>query len=152
MKMNFKELLENRKIERVGKEEFNLTLAEKDVASAKNNLNLEDYDWALSIAYNAVLRAGRNFMFSLGFRPIGKEHHKNVFEFLRAVEFNEELVDYFDDIRKKRNQFIYGVIEGTSEGNAKEVIKKAEDFLEKIKLFVENMSKNLEDKKESKKR
>ena len=136
MKMNFKELLNENKIERVEKEEFDDSLAEKDLETAKHNLDSGDYDWALSIAYNAVLRVARSFMFHLGYRPIGKEHHKNVFEFLRKTEFDKELADYFDNIRKKRNKFVYGIIEGTSKENAKEVIDKAEIFVHKIRTFV----------------
>ena len=147
--MNFKELLSERKIERVEKEEFDDSLAKKDIESAKHNLDSGDYDWALSIAYNAVLRVARSFMFHLGYRPIGKEHHKNVFEFLRKTEFDRELVDYFDNIRKKRNKFVYGIIEGTSEKNAKEVINKTEEFVQEIRTFVhkirtKGMNKNSE--------
>ena len=137
--MNFKELLEYKKIEKVEKEEFNINLAEKDINSANHSLNSGDYDWALSIAYNAVLRAGRNFMFFIGYRPVGKEHHKNVFEFLRKTKFDKELIDYFDNVRKKRNKFVYGIIEGTSKENAKEVIEMAKDFVQKIRTFVQKI-------------
>mgnify|MGYP001448416862 CR=1 FL=1 len=137
--MNFKELLEYKKIEKVEKEEFNINLAEKDINSANHSLNSGDYDWALSIAYNAVLRAGRSFMFFIGYRPVGKEHHKNVFEFLRKTKFDKELIDYFDNVRKKRNKFVYGIIEGTSKENAKEVIEMAKDFVQKIRTFVQKI-------------
>ncbi len=62
-------------------------------------------------------------MFYLGYRPIGREHHKNVFEFLRKAGFDKELTDYFDNIRKERNKFVYGVVEGASKENAEEVIE-----------------------------
>lgn len=75
-------------------------------------------------------------MFHLGYRPIGKEHHKNVFEFLREAKFDNGLTDYFDNIRKKRNKFVYGIIEGTSKENAREVIIQAERFVHKIRTFV----------------
>ncbi|MBS3163620.1 HEPN domain-containing protein [Candidatus Woesearchaeota archaeon] len=135
--MNFKELLDSKRIEEVEKEEFNADLAEKDIKSAEHNFSSEDYNWAVSIAYNAVLRASRSFMFHLGYRPIGKEHHKNVFEFLRKTGFDIELVDYFDNIRKARNQFVYGEIESASRENAKEVIiDMAGKFVLKIRTFV----------------
>ena len=134
--MNFEELLKTKKIEKVEKGLFDDSLAKKDIESAKHSFEAGDYDWALSIAYSSVLRIARSFMFCLGFRPIGKEHHKNVFEFLRKTKFSKDLIDYFDNIRKKRNKFIYGIVEGTSEENAKEVIKMAEDFVLKIRTFV----------------
>jgi len=134
--MNFKELLDKGKIEKVEKEEFDDSLALKDIETSKHNFNSGDYDWALSIAYNAVLRVARSFMFYLGYRAIGKEHHKNVFEFLRKAGFDKDSVNYFDNIRKKRNKFVYGVIEETSKKNAKEVINKAEEFVLKLRTFV----------------
>ena len=134
--MNYKRLLDEKKIEIVEKEQFSIGLAEKDLNSAKNSSSSGDYDWAISIAYNSVLRASRSFMQSLGFRVIGKEHHKNVFEFLRESGFDEELVDFFDGIRKRRNSFLYGVLEGASEKDAEEVILAAENFVHKIRTFV----------------
>lgn len=137
--MNLKELLAENKIEPVEKEEFSTESAEKDINSAKNSLNSEDYDWALSIAYNAVLRVARGLMFYKGYRPIGKEHHKHTFEFLRCTGFDVQLTDYFDSIRRKRNKFIYGIVEGTTAGNAAEAIKKAEEFVQKIRTFVQKI-------------
>ena len=85
-------------------------------------------------------------MFHLGYRPIGKEHHKHVFEFLRRTEFDREIVNYFDNIRKKRNNFVYGIVEGTSEENAEEVIEKAEKFVQEIRTFVHKIrTKNKKD-------
>lgn len=134
--MNFKKLLDNKKIEKVEKEEFDTRLAEKDLITAKHNLESKDYEWAISIAYNSVLRAGRSLMFSLGYRPVGKEHHKHVFEFLIQTELDNPLTEYFDRIRKKRNKFVYGIIEEISKQNAEEIIQKAEQFVHKIRTFV----------------
>ena len=133
MKVSFENLVNEKKIEAVEKEEFSSEAAEKDLKSANNSFNAEDYDWAITIAYNAVLRASRSFMQSLGYRSIGKEHHKNVFEFLREANFNLELSDYFDNIRKQRNSFVYGIAEGSSKEQAEEVLSKAEDFVHKIR-------------------
>ncbi len=140
--MNFKELLDKKKIEKVEKEEFEDNLAKKDIESAKHNLESEDYNWALSIAYNAVLRVSRSFMFYIGYRPIGREHHKNVFEFLRKTNFDKKFIDYFDNIRKKRNKFVYGIIEGTSKSNAEETINQAEKFVHEIRTFVQKNRTN----------
>lgn len=35
-----------------------LSLAERDIKTALNVFNDEDYDWSLAIAYNAMLQAG----------------------------------------------------------------------------------------------
>ncbi|MEK6886875.1 MAG: HEPN domain-containing protein [Nanoarchaeota archaeon] len=150
--MNFKELLDKKKIEKVEKEEFDDSLAKKDIESARHNFNSGDYSWALSIAYNGVLRAARSFMSHLGYRPIGKEHHKNVFEFLRETEFDKELIDYFDNIRKRRNNFVYGVFDGISEDNAKEVLKEAEEFVLKIRTLVREIRTKENENKDVKER
>lgn len=148
--MNFEELLNNKKIERVEKEEFDAEASLKDVHSAKNNFEAEDYNWAVAIAYNAVLRVSRSFMQSLGFRATGKEHHKNTFEFLRQTGFNEETIDYFDNIRKLRNEFVYEFIENATQESAEEVILKAEDFVQEIRTFVQKIRTKKE--KENEKR
>ena len=41
----------------------------------------EDWDWAFSIAYNAVLQSARAFMYSQGYRPAAEQGHKNTFAF-----------------------------------------------------------------------
>jgi len=137
--MNFEDLLNKNKIEKVEKEQFSEEASMKDIASAENNFKSEDFDWAVAIAYNAVIRAGRGVMQELGFRAIGKEHHKNTFEFLRKTGFNEELVDYFDNIRKLRNEFVYNFVENATKESAEETISKAKDFVQEIRTFVQEI-------------
>ena len=97
--MNLERLSEEDKIEKIEKKEFNASLAERDLKAAKDNFNDKNYDWALSIAYNAVLQAARALMFSLGYRAKGKNQHKTVFEFLETLELDQDLADYFDSIK-----------------------------------------------------
>lgn len=134
--MNFEKLLSEGKIEKINKEEFDDSLAEKDLGSAENSFNSGDYNWASVIAYNSVLRVCRNLMFFLGYRAIGKEHHKNVFKFITETGFERSLVTYFDNIRKQRNNFVYGSEEIISENNARETLNKAKLFVHKIRTFV----------------
>ncbi|OGP80034.1 MAG: hypothetical protein A2V86_14525 [Deltaproteobacteria bacterium RBG_16_49_23] len=47
----------------------------KDLMTAKAILR-NDEEWAFTISYHAMLRAGRAFMLSLGYRPKGKDQHK----------------------------------------------------------------------------
>ncbi len=144
--MKFEELLEDKKIEKLNeKQEIDFSLSESDINSAKNSFLSKDFDWALNIAYNSVLRAGRGVLGFFGFRVIGKEQHKRVFEFLRETDLNEDLIDYFDKIRIKRNQNVYDVPEEVEEEFAEEVIKKAEEFVQEIRTFVH---KNRTGKKE----
>ncbi len=45
----------------------NLHRAERDLRTAKANLAIDE-EWAYTIAYHAMLRAGRAFMFASGYR------------------------------------------------------------------------------------
>lgn len=144
--MNFKDLLESKKIESFKeKGKPNFEYSERDLNVSKDNFLSGNFDWALNIAYNSVLLAGRELMFSFGFRPIGKEHHKNVFEFLREVELNQELVEFFDKVRKKRNKIVYGLIDDVSEEFVEEVIEKAEEFVQEIRTFVQKNRTEVEE-------
>jgi len=134
--MKFEKLLSDKKIEKVEKTEVDLTSVEKDLKFAQKGMETENYDRVMAVAYEAVLRAGNKLLNFYGYRTIGKEHHKHTFEFLKVVDVDEALVDYFDNIRKKRNNFIYRDVSSTSKEEAEEILKKAESFVHKIKTFV----------------
>ena len=57
----------------------NLKRARKDLITAKANLDIDE-EWTYTIAYHAMLRAGRALMFAKGYRPKGKDQHKTVVE------------------------------------------------------------------------
>jgi uncharacterized protein (UPF0332 family) len=134
--MNLEELLEENKIEKIEKKEFDGSLAERDLKAARDSFNSSNFDWALSIAYNAVLQAGRALMFHLGYRPRGKNQHKTVFEFLLSTRIDNELADYFDAVRKTRHVAVYEESGYVSKNAAEEAIKQAGLFVQKIKTFV----------------
>lgn len=137
--MKFDKLLKENKIQKVEKTEFDSKLAEKDLEFAEKGLETENYNRVMAVAYEGVLRAGNKLMNFMGYRTIGKEHHKNTFEFLKEIDFDEELVNYFDNIRKKRNDFIYRDVEGILEEEAKDIIEKAREFVQKIRTFVQKI-------------
>mgnify|MGYP001560356608 CR=1 FL=1 len=137
--MSFEKLLDNKKIQRLlKKQELGFELVEKDIQTATDNLKL-DNNWAAVIAYESVLRAINRLMNFLGYRAIGKEHHKNMFEFLKETRINQQLVEYFDNIRKKRNNFLYRDVESISKEEAEEIIKKAGEFVQEIRTFVQEI-------------
>lgn len=145
--MNLKKLLSEGKIEKVEKTEFSSELSEKDLEFAKKGMETGNYDRVMTIAYEAVLRAGNKMMNFMGYRSMGKEHHKNVFEFLREIKIDSELTNYFDTIRKKRNDFIYRDVENVSKEEVANIIKKAEMFVQKIRTFVQKIRTKRNDKK-----
>ncbi len=135
--MNFEKLLAEKKIERVEKTDINLKLAEKDIEFAKKGLATGNYSRVMSVVYEGVLRASMQLMNFFGYRAIGKEHHKNIFEFFRVLDFDDDLINYFDYIRKKRNDFIYRNLDIISKNEAEEIIIKAEKFVQEIRTFVQ---------------
>jgi len=91
--MKIDELLKKRRIHRhrASPEEIErlLELADRDIRMARLTM-AEDWDWAFSIAYNAVLQSARAYMYSRGFRPAAEQGHKNAFAFMRTA-LEEEL-------------------------------------------------------------
>lgn len=102
----------------------------------------EDWDWAFSIAYNAVLQAARAFMYSQGFRSATDQGHKNTFAFVREALGDEfaSLIGYFDRMRTKRNQAIYDVAGLITEAEAKAIFDRAVEFVELINTRIGGVS------------
>jgi len=85
--MNYDKLLADYKIRKVEPKEFDLSLAERDLESAKHSFDAEDYDWALSIAYNAALQAGRALMFHLGVQAVQRRAAQGRLRFSKSLRF-----------------------------------------------------------------
>jgi uncharacterized protein (UPF0332 family) len=140
--VQIEDLLKKRKIyrHRASPEELQrlLELADRDIRMAKVTM-AEDWDWAFSIAYNAVLQSARAFMYARGFRPAAEQGHKNTFSFMR-VALGEELastIGYFDRMRKKRNQAIYDVAGLITEQEEKAILKHSVRFVDEINRQIE---------------
>jgi len=103
--MSLERLLKNRMIARISSnpQQVNevLKVGERDLNVAKDNLREENYDWALAIAYNSMLQAGRALMLSKGYRPIGEHKHVAVVEFIK-VKFSDELPRKLAFVRSHR--------------------------------------------------
>lgn len=136
--MKIDELLRKRKIYRhrasPGETARLLELAHRDIRMARLTM-AEDWDWAFSIAYNAVLQSARAFMFSRGYRPAAEQGHKNTFAFMRAALGKDlaSTIGYFDRMRKKRNQAIYDVAGLITEKEARAILKNAVEFVDIVK-------------------
>lgn len=136
--MPFEELLRQRRIHphRARPEEVEqlLALADRDIRMARRTM-ADDWDWAFSIAYNAVLQSARALMYSQGYRPAAEQGHKNTFSFVREALGGEfvSLVGYFDRMRVKRNQAIYDVAGLITESEARAIFEKAVEFVELVR-------------------
>lgn len=111
-----------------------LALAYRDLKTSRTIL-ASDQDWAYTIAYNAVLQAGRALMFAKGYRPDGANQHIAVVKFVELyVDANDAIT--FDRMRRKRHSSVYdtaGSISGTEAesaiGHAEHLIRKIEGLL-----------------------
>lgn len=107
-----------------------------------HTLNLvidEDPEWAATIAYQSMLRAGRAMLFSYGYLPADGQQHKTVVELTSKLlgRNYEEITRQFDRFRKKRNVFFY---ESRESGNKSEALKAAETALMLINAVKENVA------------
>jgi uncharacterized protein (UPF0332 family) len=118
-----------------------LKLADRDLRVARKLMG-EELDWGFTVAYNAVLQAGRAFMFAKGYRPASTEGHKNTFAFLAAALGPEhaDLMSYFDRMRNKRNQAVYGMAGRIAETEARSLLAKATEFVKLVRRLVKKAS------------
>lgn len=123
-----------------------LKRAHRHLKSAKILLKNDDQEGCFQFAYQAMLLAGRAFLFSYNLRPRAIGSHKIVVDFVeRAIGKNYRiLVRKFDKMRKERHYLIYGIGLVTSKTEAKNAIKSAEDFL---KIIENNIQKRNPQKK-----
>jgi uncharacterized protein (UPF0332 family) len=63
---------------------FQLRRSQKDIKAAEANLNI-DLTWSFTIAYHAMIRAGRVLMFAKGYLPTTKNSHKTIVEFTKLI-------------------------------------------------------------------
>ena len=137
--MNYERLSKDNRIEKVEKTDFDLDQSKKDLEFAKSGLGTKNYNRIMATAYEAVLIAGNRLMNFLGYRSIGKEHHKNTFKFLAETGINKDLVSYFDKIRVKRNNFVYRGADEIGKSEAEQIIKKAKSLVQEIGTFVQEI-------------
>jgi uncharacterized protein (UPF0332 family) len=111
-----------------------IEIAKRDVSSAKKMIEIQEWEWAHNAAYNAMLQAARGLMFSRGYRPKSEEHHVAVISFVRAVysaKFRPELLQAFDNARRRRNEALYDRAGTISETQARGLVGKAESFVDR---------------------
>jgi len=144
--MSLEELLRDNTIRRITPDTAlatrTLKRTSRDIATAKTLIQNGDFDWALAIAYNAMLSAGRALMFNQGYRPSSTEGHVAVIKYLQVVlgsETDNRLVTILNGMRKKRHRIVYEEMDVVSEDEAKRAAKWAEEFVEKIGAMTKNL-------------
>ena len=119
----------------------NLNRAQRDLRTAKANLKIDE-EWAYTIAYHAMLRAGRAFMFASGYRPRGKDQHKTVVGFCsESLGLNfQHLTTRFNRMRLKRHDFIYDPERPIPRTEAVKSLESAEQFVQEITRRIEKLN------------
>jgi uncharacterized protein (UPF0332 family) len=111
--------------------------AEKDLLTVGVVLE-KDPEWAATIAYQAMLRAGRALLFSHGYLPSDGRQHKTVVEITGKIlgqEF-DLVVGQFDKLRKKRNIFFYDSIDAGNLAEARKASDTAKKLISAIKTKI----------------
>lgn len=97
------------------RQRVNFRQIEKQIVRAKKDLDTaqtllaKDPEWAATIAYHAMLRAGRALLFSSGYLPADGGQHRTVVELTHQLLGKDDasLVERFEKMRRKRNIFFY---------------------------------------------
>ena len=113
----------------------------KELIAAKANLVIDE-GIAYTVAYLAMLHAGRAFMLLRGFRPDDGYQHKTVVEFMAhalGAEY-KNIIERFDRMRRKRNIFTYEVDISISKTEADGAFETAVKFVDLIKEAVKKES------------
>lgn len=111
--------------------------AEKNLAAAKKNLKIDE-ETCYTMAYLAMLKMARALIFIYGLRPDDGQQHKTTIEVAGKIlgsAFND-LIDRFDNMRRKRNEITYDPLLPLSKVEAEDAFKNAVEFFRKIKDFL----------------
>ncbi|MBN2188242.1 MAG: HEPN domain-containing protein [Chitinispirillaceae bacterium] len=95
----------------------------------------KDPEWAATIAYHAMLRAGRALLFAHGYLPADGRQHKTVVEITGKIlgeQYNLVVVQ-FEKLRKRRNEFFYDSMDTGNVAEAKKAAETAGQFVRAIK-------------------
>jgi len=95
----------------------------------------DDPEWAATIAYQSMLRAGRALLFSYGYLPADGQQHKTVVELTGIMLGSgyEVVIRQFDRFRKKRNVFFYESRDAGNAGEAAQAAETARSLIEAVR-------------------
>lgn len=143
--MSFEELersglLEKRPVN-LGQITKSLSRSFRDLKTAKANLSIDE-EWAYTIAYHAMLRAGRSLILLEGYRPKGKDQHRTIIAASREILGKDFgiLINDFDRMRRKRHEFIYEPGKPIPLSEAEAALTSAEKLVQKIAGIIQAKS------------
>ena len=129
----------------------NFRQIEKQVARAKKDLETardvlqKDPEWGATIAYHAMLRAGRAYVFSKGYLPADGAQHKTVVELTGKLLGKEYslLVEKFEKMRRRRNIFFYESDPFGTMTQAENAVKAASELVHVIEKTIQKENPQL---------
>jgi uncharacterized protein (UPF0332 family) len=128
------------KKERIGIDQVKALLisASRNIAASEKNLSIDE-EACYTLAYNAMLKIARVLVFLQGYRPYDGQQHKTTIDVAGEILGKEfrNLIDIFDRMRKKRNQFTYEPMLPLSLREARNALKTANVFYKKVKTFLD---------------
>jgi|ERR1700677_2730154 hypothetical protein len=140
--MSWKKLLQNNSVHRHRTSLQELTeirrLVARDLADAGIPALSEDRRFAT--AYNAALQTAKMAIACAGYRVASVPgHHRLTFEGakLSIGQQAEQLADYFDACRRKRNEIDYTGATIATVTEADEILFQAKSFLDMVELWIE---------------
>ena len=118
---------------------------EKQITRARKDLNTFDLvekgdpEWAATMAYQAMLRAGRALMFAYGFLPADGRQHKTVVELTgKLLDKNSKtMVEHFERLRRKRNTFFYDANGAFSQSETRKALTVARNLLKSVEKKIQ---------------
>jgi len=118
--------------------ENHISRAYKELKAAEANIPIDE-GIAFTVAYTAMLHAGRAIMLCKGYRPDDGYQHKTVVDFAANVlgEQYRTLTQRFDKMRRKRNIFTYEVSISISQEEVKNALTSASDFIQAVRELIE---------------
>jgi len=114
------------------------------IKSAKRNLSVAekifeiDEEACFSMAYSSMLKIARALVYLNGHRPDDGAQHKTTIEVagrILGTDFTL-LIDKFDRMRKKRNEFTYDPLIPLGKEETKNALNTAKEFYNKVKEFL----------------
>lgn len=117
--------------------ENQMARAEKDLKTGIKIMD-DDPEWGATIAYHAMLRAGRALLFSKGYLPANGAQHKTVVELTQTLlgKNYSLLVTKFEKMRRRRNVFFYDLDPFGSSTEAENALKTASELISVIKTLI----------------
>ncbi len=127
-----------------GQIEKQLARSQKDLKTAQLVLS-NDPEWAATIAYHAMLRAGRAFLFSKGYLPTDGGQHRTVVELTGRLLGKEytDLIEKFERMRRMRNLFFYEAPPFGTTTEAKNSLKAASQLIQVIEKTIAKQNPQL---------